>query len=257
MRHRVVFIVIVLAVFAAVSAYSQDLRPNTPSGVVKEFYELLHARKFAEGFRLSVFRPAIEGLNADEMKELEPDFERIAASLPDKVEVTGEKINGDRATVMIKLPNKGESQEVALLKSDGKWVIGEPESQKIVKKQGKSYFFNERMKVSESEITELLQSILGAELIYFKAKQEFTSLEELAKLGGVEPALIAGPVNGYKFELTLTESGKAFSVKALPTQYGRSGKLSFYSDQSNLIRAEDNGGKPATAAAPPYQPRVE
>ena len=54
---------------------------------------------------------------------------------------------------------------------------------------------------------------------------------------------------GYKLEMTL--SGDKYTVTATPTAYGKSGKLSFYTDNSRVIRQGDHGGRPATAADKP------
>src|SRR2546421_10134690 len=75
---------------------------DSPSQVVKKFYQHLHARHYAEGLRLSVYSPAIEGLSEEEMRNLEPEFARIVANLPTEIETHGEQISGDEATVFIK-----------------------------------------------------------------------------------------------------------------------------------------------------------
>ena len=254
MRPRVKTGVLIFALcLLAISQLSaQDLKATSPSSVVQQFYKLLRAKRYAEGFQFSIYSLALEGLTADELRELEPDFERIAAALPEQVEVRGEEISDDRATVFVKLPNEAQAQEVALIKLEGHWVIGDRETQKVLKKQGRNYFFNERIRVSEAEVNEWLQEILGAELIYFKAKQRYAELDELIKLGGVSLQLNNGVVNGYRFAVTLNSEGKGFVVTAVPVTYGRTGRLSFYADQTLLIRAEDKSGQPASATAVPY-----
>lgn len=236
------------------SLSAQDLKAGSPSFVVQQFYKLLRAKRYAEGFRFSIYRLALEGLTADELRELEPDFERLAATLPEQVEIRGEEISGDKAVVFVKLPREEKAQEVVLIKLDGQWMIGDGETQNLLKAQGRNYFFNERIRISESEANEWLQEILGAQLIYFKAKQRYAPLAELIKLGGVSPEMADGVVNGYRFAVTLNADGQSFAVTAVPVTYGRTGRLSFYADQTNLIRAEDKQGQPASAAAVPYVP---
>lgn len=258
MRKQIIILIVLgLCLNAFQTAVAREGKIGSPSFIVRQFYELLHDKRYAEGFRLSVYGAAIEGLSDDELRELAPDFERLASVLPAQIETVGEQINGDLATVFIRLPNSAKSQEISLTKIDGKWVIGDKETQKVIKSQGRNYFFNERMRVTESEINEYLQEILGAELIYFRAKQKYSTLEELIRLGGVSNQLSSGITSGYRFELILNEKDQSFSVIAVPTVYGRTGKLSFYSDQTNLIRAEDKGGKPATTASPAYQQRQD
>ena len=52
--------------------------------------------------------------------------------------------------------------------------------------------------------------------------------------------------SGYKFDLIV--SGDRYEATATPIEYGKSGRLSFYTDQSGVVREGDHGGKPATAA---------
>lgn len=243
-----------LCLLALSDLSAQDLKTGSPSFVVKQFYELLRAKRYSEGFALSVYRLALEGLSTDDLRELEPEFERLATSLPDTVDIRGEQISGERATVFVKLPNEAQSQEVVLMKLDGQWIIGDRDIHRELKKQGRSYFFNERMRVSEAEANEWLQEILGAELIYFKAKQTYAPLEELIKLGGVSPDLADGIVNGYRFVVQVQANGQRFTVTAVPVTYGKTGRLSFFTDQTNLIRAEDKAGQPASVTAAAYLP---
>ncbi len=241
---------------AALPLTAQDLKTGSPSFVVQQFYKLLRAKRYAEGFRHSIYSLALEGLSADELRDLEPDFERIAAALPEQVEIRGEEISSDKATVFVKLPNETQPQEVGLIKVASQWMIGDRETQKLLKQQGRNYFFNERIRVSEAEANEWLQEILGAQLVYFKAKQRYTTLDELIKLGGVSPQLSNETVNGYRFAVTLGKEGQSFVVTAVPLTYRRTGRLSFYADQTNLIRAEDKNGQSANASAAPYAPNT-
>ncbi len=243
-----------LCLIAANRLTAQDSQAGSPSFVVKQFYELLHAKRYAEGFNLSIYRLAIDGLSAADLRELEPDFERLATSLPATVDIRGEQISDDKAVVFIKLPNEAQSQEVTLMKVAGQWIIGDRDTQKELTRQGRNYFFNERMRVSEAEANEWLQEILGAELIYFKAKQRYAPLDELIKLGGVAKELTDGVVNGYRFAVQVDTKGQSFAVTAVPVTYGKTGKLSFYADQTNLIRAEDKAGQPATVTTGTYFP---
>ena len=256
MRPRVHAGILILTHFlsAVLPLIAQDIKAGSPSYAVQQFYKLLHDKRYAEGFRFSIYSLALEGLSAEELNDLEPDFERIASSLPEQVEIRGEQISGDRATVFVKLPQEAQAQEVVLIRVNNQWVIGDRETQTLLKKQGRSYFFNERMRVSEMEVNEWLQEILGAELIYFKAKQRYAPLDELVRLGGVSNQLADGVANGYRFTAAPSADGKSFVATAIPLKYGHTGRLSFYTDHTNLIRAEDKAGQAATAAATPFVP---
>jgi hypothetical protein len=253
-RVKAGLLIFSLCLMAVQRLSAQDHKTGSPSFVVQQFYKLLHAKRYAEGFRYSIFSLALEGLSADELRDLEPDFERIATALPEQVEIRGEEISGDKATVFIKLPNEAQAQEVGLIKVASEWIIGDRETQKLLKNQGRDYFFNERIRISEAEANEWLQEILGAQLVYFKAKQRYTGLDELIKLGGVSRQLANEAVNGYRFAVAPSQDGQSFVVTAVPVKYGRTGRLSFYTDQTNLIRAEDKNGQAATASAKPYAP---
>lgn len=227
---------------------------ESPVAVVKKFYQQLHARKYVEGFRLSVYSPAVESLSPDEISELEPDFIRLAEHIPEQVETTGEQISGENATVFVRMPGAEKTQEITLVKIDGQWRVGDRETYRVVKRQGREFFFNVRISVSENEAVEWLEEIFGAETIYFKARSRFTTLEELIQLGGVSKQLSGGSESGYRFELTLASDGQSFTVSAVPAKYGHTGRRSFFLDQKGVIRAEDRKGEPATAASPKFQP---
>ena len=84
--------------------------PRTPTETVREFYKAMREKRFREAFGLSIYKPAIEGLSTQEFDDLRPDFEKMAAAIPEKVDLTGEQISGDAATVFVKVKD-GEAAE--------------------------------------------------------------------------------------------------------------------------------------------------
>ena len=226
----------------------------SPAKTVQEFYGHLRARRYLEGFRLSVYGAAVEGLSEEERRELEPEFARMAKALPEQVETRGEQISGETATVFIKLPQEKRMQEVSLVRIDGKWRVGDRETYQLVVREGRGFFFNARLRVGEAEAYEWLLEIVGAQAIHFSSKQRYGTLEDLVALGGVSKQLVNGSESGYRFRLAVSEDGKGYRVHAVPAEYGRTGRLSFYADQTNAIRAEDKEGQPAAATAPLYRP---
>jgi hypothetical protein len=76
----------------------------------------------------------------------------------------------------------------------------------------------------------------------------FGTLDELIKAGLVPKDLTQG--HGYKIDLTV--SGTRYEITAVPLEYGKSGKLSFFLDESGVLRAGDHGGGPATISDKPY-----
>jgi hypothetical protein len=91
-----------------------------------------------------------------------------------------------------------------------------------------------------------LQMIATAEETY-KAKMGKGSYATLDKL--IEEKLFPAEVfdkYGYKFDVTVM--GDQFEVVAVPREYGKTGKRSFFVDKSGVVRAGDHGGGPATVA---------
>ena len=54
---------------------------------------------------------------------------------------------------------------------------------------------------------------------------------------------------GYRFAISTNAHG--FEAVATPVEYGKSGKRSFFIDQSGVVRGDDKGGGPATVADKP------
>src|SRR6266851_9437308 len=134
------------------SVQAQQPPPRSPSETVREFYKTLRERKFREAFSLSIYKPAIEPLKPEEFDDLRPDFEKMALAvserIPEKMEIMGEQISGDLATVFVKVldsDGKEQMEPAGLILIDGAWVLGDRENLEIVKKAGKKFFFNARI----------------------------------------------------------------------------------------------------------------
>src|SRR3954462_515590 len=79
------------------NAAAQNNQARTPTETVRDFYRMMREKHFKEAFALSIYTPAIEGLSAAEFAELQPDFEQMAAAIPEKIEISGEQVSGDVA----------------------------------------------------------------------------------------------------------------------------------------------------------------
>ena len=230
-------------------------KADTPTQAAISFYRALKEKRYVEGFGHSVYRKAVEGLTPAELKDLEPDFARTFAAIPDKIEPRGEQITGQTAAVSLKFSSAEEAQQVALVRVGNEWLVGDQETLALVNSQGRAFFFNARMLVNEGEAFELLQRVVGAELIYSKKFEgKNASLQELVRLNGVPKDLEDGEASGYRFVFTLAADDKWFFVTALPAQYGKTGRTSFYAD-INGVRGEDLKGQPATSRTPAFQPK--
>jgi hypothetical protein len=225
---------------------------GSPSGVVREFYRALRERRFREAFAMSIFRSAFEPLSAEEMEELRPDFERRASEVPEHVELTGEQISGDEATVFMKMGegDKLKIEPVFLVREKGAWIVGDREGQKLVEKRGKKFFFDARIDAHHDDVENLLKRIQVMQLVYSSQHDGlFGDLNQLVRAGLVPQDLLSTESTGYQFHIALGDGGKSFQAVAVPARYGRTGRLSFYLDASGLQSA-DNGGKLLKPARP-------
>ena len=107
------------------------------------------------------------------------------------------------------------------------------------------------MMANETGAVAALFQIANAEA-QFKAGEgqgSFGSLEKLIESGLVLREIIEN--HGYKFELTL--GGNKFEVTATPLEYGKTGKTSYYIDNSNILRGADRAGGTATSSDKPVR----
>ncbi len=251
-RLLLLFFLAVLAIQAwpPLSA-AQNPQPS-PSDAVREFYKMMRERKFREAFALSIYQPAIEALKPEEFEDLRPDFERLATAIPEKVDISGEQISGESATVFVRVKddnNKEQAEPVTLIRVNGKWIVGDKENQEIVKKAGKTFFFKARIDTHHSEVQTMMQRISVAQLVYSQQHAgKFGDLAALILAGLVPKDLEGTESTGYRFRITLSPDAKTWSAAAEPAQYGRTGRLSFFMDKSG-VRSGDVGGKPLPASS--------
>jgi len=106
------------------------------------------------------------------------------------------------------------------------------------------------METNEDVAKGLLYSIASAERAYKdgKGKGSYGTLDQLAAEHLI-PAKEIFNTYGYKFEANA--SGTKFEATATPKEYGTSGRLSFFVDETNILRGGDRGGAVATAADGP------
>jgi hypothetical protein len=91
--------------------------------------------------------------------------------------------------------------------------------------------------------------IAAAELEYKSSKGNgsFGTLEQLIAEKDFLKQLIQN--SNYKIEVTV--AGNHFEVSAVPTEYGKTGRMSYFSDETQVIRGGDLAGAPATVASKP------
>src|SRR5947208_16880258 len=96
---------------------------------------------------MTIYKPTVEELTAQEMEELQVDFEERAAKIPEQVEIMGEQISANTATVFVKVPVTEStpqitSEPVTLINSGGLWIIGAEADQANVKKKRHRFSLN-------------------------------------------------------------------------------------------------------------------
>ena len=94
-----------------------------------------------------------------------------------------------------------------------------------------------------------LQMIASSEAQYRVDKGGYGSLESLVSSKLITPNML----DKYGYAFSVTTSGSGFEVVAVPNEYGKTGKRSFFIDQSGVVRGDDHGGGPATVADKPVQ----
>jgi len=94
-----------------------------------------------------------------------------------------------------------------------------------------------------------LYAIAYAEATVHSEKGAYVTLEELVTEKKVPKELLEG--HGYKVTLTLV--GNTFEAVAVPIEYGKTGKLSYFINETHVIRAGDHAGAPATVDDKPVQ----
>jgi len=236
-----------LLLVTAATTFSQN-QQLSPTDTVRLFYQTMRAKKFKEAFAMSIYKPAVEGLSDKELEDLRPDFEKMAANIPDKIDLTGETISGDLATVFVKVKETTEKTEqpepMLLMKINGVWIIGDKENEAIVKKAGTNFFFIARIDTHHNEVQDLLTKITLAQVVYSQQHNgQFGNLADLITAGFLPKDLEGTESTGYSFHVIKSADSKSWYATAEPAQYGRSGKLSFYLDATG-VKSSDVGGKP-------------
>ena len=212
---------------------------------------MMREKKYREAFAMSIYQPALEGLSAQDFEELRPDFDKMAIALAEKlpanIDVSGEQISGDLATVFVKTldaDGKEKIEPATLIKISNAWVVGDKESLDMVRKAGKKFFFEARITAHHNDVQDMMTRISLAQVLYSQSHNgNFGNMAELIA-GGMIPKDIEGTEStGYRFQINRSADGKSWYATAEPLQYDRSGRLSFYLDASG-VRSGDQGGKP-------------
>lgn len=252
MSHRTLTILSLLLLLALTGSIALAQNPpRTPTETTRMFYQLLREKKFREAFALSTYSPAIEPLTPQEFEEFRPDLEKMALAinetLTEKIDVSGEQISGDQATVFLKVldaDRKEKVEAVGLIKIGNQWIVGSTTHLAEVKKEGKKYLFERRINAHHDDVQDMLTRITLGQVLYSQSRNgQFGNMAELVAAGVIPKDIENTESTGYRFQVTRSADAKSWYATAEPAQYGRSGRLSFYLDATG-VRSGDNGGKP-------------
>ncbi len=111
-------------------------------------------------------------------------------------------------------------------------------------------YFNERFIVNS------MPKIAAAEMTYqaVSSNGNFGSLSDLKRADLIDSLLALGSKYGYKLNLTLTPrqetTAAKFVLTATPQIYPKTGRRSFYIDESSVLRGSEKNGDPANVSDP-------
>src|SRR3954453_1434426 len=191
-----------------------EIEANGPADTVRVFYKYLREKKFREAIFLTNLRPAIEGLTDLELKEFQVDFESIAAVVPAEIEINGEIVSGDKATVTAKLPDEDDKmqlQEIKLRNDGGFWVIlsVDDEQEKKIRTEGKNYFYNLKIETHQDEARRMLDRISKAEMVYaLQNGSLYGEMKQLVDAGFLPEDAQTADSTGYKYSVQLSADKK-------------------------------------------------
>jgi len=242
-----VLILMVLA-FSSISAAAQTQK--SPSDVVRAFYKAMYERRFKDAWSMTVYKPAVEKLTADEMEDLRPIFEGQAAEVPAQIQIDTEKIAGNTAQVFVQMPATEATPQITskpadLVLADGVWIIGTEAEQAKVKEKGARYFLDALIDLNQGGLEDLLKRLIAVQALYAQTHNgAFGEIKDLLTATLISPDMVDPKSSGYHLHIVVPPGGKTFVASAEPARYGHTGKLSYWMDQTGAIKSADNGGKP-------------
>lgn len=231
-----------------------EIAPDSPADTVRSFYKHLREQKIRDAMFLTNLRPAVEGLTDAELKEFQLDFANLAKIIPEEIEINGEIVSGDAATVTANLPDNDTEQmkvQTLNLRRDGKYwtlLVIDEAAEAEVRKQGGNYFHRLRIVTHQTEVEKLLESLGTAQVVHAASNDgNYGDLQTFADQNIVPSEMLAAPVYGYRFVFKLSADKKDFTVEAVPEVYGKTGNLTFLlesrRDKKPLLRSGDSKGK--------------
>lgn len=110
---------------------------------------------------------------------------------------------------------------------------------------------NSMIAANERSAATNLRAIHKAEMTYqaTSGNGSYGNLNQLVEQGLVPSNLSQGMSGNYKFEIRMIgESNAGFEVVATPFEYGRTGRRSFFINESGTLRGADKNGAAANSS---------
>jgi hypothetical protein len=102
---------------------------------------------------------------------------------------------------------------------------------------------------NESMAQGLLRTVYSAEQTFrsIEGNSRYATLDELISANLISKELI----DKYGYKIEVTPAGEKFAATAVPIEYGVSGTISYFIDETGNLRGGDHGGGAASASDPP------
>lgn len=233
-----------------------EITPKSPADAVRTFYKNLREKRFREAMLMTNLRPAVEPLTDADMQELSADFEPLARQVPEDLQISGEIVSGDAATVTVKMPNPDtgapEDKVFNLRRESENWIIvtSDEKTEAQARREGRNYFFGVRIEVHHAEAQMMFERIGKAQTIYaLQNEGRFTDLPTLARQGLLAEDALTADSTGYRYNVVLSADKKKYFATGEPAAYGKTGRLSFLlesegADKKAQFKSKDNKGAP-------------
>ena len=97
---------------------------------------------------------------------------------------------------------------------------------------------------NEAIAKSVMRTVVTAEVTFqaTEGNDRYATLDELVTKGLISKDML----QKYGYRVEITTSSNKFEATAIPLEYGVTGKLSFFTDESGVVRGGDHGGGAAT-----------
>ena len=100
---------------------------------------------------------------------------------------------------------------------------------------------------NEAAAKSMVRTVATAEAMFKVTDNSYGTIEQLVSAG----LLSKETMEKYGYRIEVAASKDKFEVTAVPLEYGRTGKLSYFMDESQVLRGGDHGGGAATLSDQP------